>query len=82
MNERETYVQQLLFQIQDLTFIGDALASVVSHDRPGNDLLRLWDEAKNVKRTEVCKNCGGLMIQTGTCMTCTQCGQTTGCGKS
>lgn len=30
---------------------------------------------------DTCRNCGGLMIRTGTCMTCTQCGDTTGCGR-
>lgn len=30
----------------------------------------------------VCRVCGGLMIRTGTCHTCTQCGDTTGCGRA
>lgn len=29
---------------------------------------------------KVCTNCGGLMIRTGTCHTCTSCGNTDGCG--
>jgi ribonucleoside-diphosphate reductase alpha chain len=29
----------------------------------------------------VCRNCGGLMIRTGSCHTCTTCGDTTGCGR-
>lgn len=33
------------------------------------------------KAGDVCRVCGGMMIRTGTCMTCTQCGETTGCGK-
>lgn len=29
---------------------------------------------------QVCASCGGLMVRTGTCHTCTQCGTTGGCG--
>ena len=29
---------------------------------------------------DLCKTCGGMLIRTGTCHTCTQCGDTTGCG--
>jgi ribonucleoside-diphosphate reductase alpha chain len=29
---------------------------------------------------EICSFCGGLMIRTGSCHTCTQCGNNTGCG--
>ncbi len=29
---------------------------------------------------EVCASCGGMMIRTGTCTTCTQCASTGGCG--
>ncbi len=28
----------------------------------------------------VCFACGGLTVRTGTCTTCTQCGETGGCG--
>lgn len=28
----------------------------------------------------VCHVCGGLMVRTGTCTTCTSCGETGGCG--
>lgn len=28
----------------------------------------------------ICRNCGGLMIRTGACHTCTGCGDTDGCG--
>lgn len=34
----------------------------------------------NSKTGNVCKVCGGLVIQTGSCTTCTQCGETSGCG--
>lgn len=27
-----------------------------------------------------CKICGGLVVQTGTCETCTSCGDNSGCG--
>lgn len=27
-----------------------------------------------------CHDCGGIMVQTGTCTTCTGCGNTGGCG--
>jgi hypothetical protein len=27
-----------------------------------------------------CHVCGGMMVRTGTCSTCTQCGETGGCG--
>jgi hypothetical protein len=30
--------------------------------------------------TGICKRCGGMTIRTGTCMTCTQCGESDGCG--
>jgi exosome complex RNA-binding protein Csl4 len=30
--------------------------------------------------TGTCSKCGGLMVQTGKCMTCTDCGETGGCG--
>jgi exosome complex RNA-binding protein Csl4 len=30
--------------------------------------------------TKICQRCGGLMIRTGTCHTCTQCGDADGCG--
>jgi len=29
---------------------------------------------------DLCKQCGGMLIQTGTCKTCTQCGFNEGCG--
>jgi len=29
---------------------------------------------------EICRICGGLMVKSGTCETCTSCGETTGCG--
>lgn len=29
---------------------------------------------------EVCSNCGGVLVRSGTCYSCTQCGETTGCG--
>ena len=29
---------------------------------------------------DVCAKCSGLMVRTGTCMTCSQCGETGGCG--
>ena len=29
---------------------------------------------------EVCAVCGGMMVRTGTCTTCTSCGTTGGCG--
>jgi hypothetical protein len=29
---------------------------------------------------QVCMECGGMMIRTGTCHTCTECGTTGGCG--
>jgi len=29
---------------------------------------------------ETCKHCGGVMFRSGTCYTCTQCGETSGCG--
>ena len=28
----------------------------------------------------ICPACGGIMVQTGTCTTCTECGTTGGCG--
>lgn len=28
----------------------------------------------------VCHVCGGMMVRTGTCTTCTSCGETGGCG--
>lgn len=28
----------------------------------------------------MCTNCGGMMIQSGSCETCSSCGTTTGCG--
>lgn len=27
-----------------------------------------------------CRDCGGMMVRTGTCETCTECGSTGGCG--
>lgn len=30
----------------------------------------------------ICRRCGGMMIRTGTCHTCTQCGDSDGCGKA
>jgi len=36
-------------------------------------LEKMWDD-------KICSNCGGLMRQTGTCFTCTQCGESDGCG--
>lgn len=35
-------------------------------------------KAKFVFANTVCRLCGGMMIQTGTCMTCLQCGQASG----
>jgi hypothetical protein len=29
---------------------------------------------------EVCIECGGVMVRTGTCSTCVECGATGGCG--
>lgn len=29
---------------------------------------------------EMCSSCGGMMVRTGTCTTCTECGNTGGCG--
>lgn len=29
----------------------------------------------------ICRICGGLMIQTGSCQACMQCGESTGCGR-
>lgn len=28
----------------------------------------------------VCSNCGGMAVQTGTCTTCVECGESGGCG--
>ena len=28
----------------------------------------------------VCRNCGGVMMRTGSCHTCIQCGESNGCG--
>lgn len=29
---------------------------------------------------DACTRCGGLMVRTGTCLTCSACGDTSGCG--
>ncbi|HEY1187911.1 MAG TPA: hypothetical protein VGE74_09650 [Gemmata sp.] len=29
---------------------------------------------------DLCKRCGGLLVRTGTCMTCQACGDNSGCG--
>lgn len=29
---------------------------------------------------DFCLRCGGMLMRTGTCQTCTQCGQSGGCG--
>jgi ribonucleoside-diphosphate reductase alpha chain len=36
------------------------------------------DKKQNVFAGTVCRNCGGMMVRTGTCMTCGQCGTSSG----
>lgn len=38
------------------------------------------EKPKPLPTGEICRTCGGLMVRTGTCHTCTQCGDSTGCG--
>ncbi len=35
---------------------------------------------KPVASGEICRDCGGMMTRTGSCMTCQSCGSNTGCG--
>jgi ribonucleoside-diphosphate reductase alpha chain len=43
-------------------------------------LERHGGEREEESHGRLCSNCGGMMIQAGSCHTCTACGQTTGCG--
>lgn len=46
-----------------------------------HDNLRANDCAcKRGLAGETCHECGGIMVRTGTCYTCTVCGETGGCG--
>ena len=63
--------------------------SVINLLQSFNRLLLLLDPPKIEKKVEnrspmpsgdLCPSCGGLVVRTGTCMTCQSCGFNTGCG--
>lgn len=51
------------------------------HANSENDFVLSEREKKDVKHVSagtVCRSCGGMMVRTGTCMTCGQCGTSSG----
>ena len=45
---------------------------------PANEAPKLGPMTATVYADSVCRSCGGMLIQTGSCKTCLQCGGTTG----
>lgn len=64
---------------QEDTVTSEFVQAVSVHSPVRPAVLR--SEVKtNTAGTGSCGKCGGLMVQTGKCMTCTSCGETGGCG--
>lgn len=47
---------------------------------PPQRAVEIRPKFSHVKNGNYCVQCGGMMVQTGTCETCTSCGNTSGCG--
>ncbi len=56
---------------------GDVRASIGGESRPGND--DCLPVPRDTGDAPTCIACGGLMKPSGTCYTCVNCGQTSGC---
>ena len=56
----------------------DALAAPIEPIARAPESPKIAATQATVYADSVCKNCGGMLIQTGSCKTCLQCGGTTG----
>lgn len=73
------YLAKRFLSPEDLLELGiNGHAPVPAETLPSNDVPKLGPMTATVWADSVCRSCGGMLIQTGSCKTCLQCGSTTG----
>lgn len=75
----------LLTEVQEQAIVnnsqGGALPAKVTKHQPSAEVKRGVYAPKAITTGEVCHVCGGLMVRTGSCLTCQSCGSSSGgCG--
>lgn len=65
-------------EIRETSPITATLVSVNGSDELPHEHKKESSKKVSVSAGTVCRNCGGMMVRTGTCMTCNQCGNSSG----
>lgn len=75
-----TSVYDAIMRKLQAVFLPDAVVQPRQDSDDDDDVAPLPLANESRDDVGVCSSCGGLLVRSGTCHTCTNCGTTTGCG--